>query len=298
MLPANLKMALEFQDLRLEAVPESRSEESCRDEAESHDGEISRDAVRVHFEIEPAEVDEDSDVDHVEAVADAAIEGERTAAKQSIDWIARAGGCDGRQNGSAKGKGECRVEECGAACDGGGASDAENETDEAAPEPYSAGNAQRVEAEGDEAAEGDAVEMDERVGRCDPVWMREAHERAGDEYGEEQRGEYSRGSQKTEDGRTQEVVLLFDGQGPGLIDGGWQREVKQVLKEKQISPPGSDAKRSEDGQADEPWRVEIAHPKDEEIDRPDAQGTTGIEVAEVFLLVARLKQDGSNQKAG
>src|SRR5581483_5901865 len=136
--PANLKMALEFQDLRLEAVPESRSEESRHDEAEGHDGEIAGETVGFHLEIEPAEVDEDTDVDHVEAVADAAVEGERTAAKHPINWIARAGGCDGRQNGSAEGKSECRVEECGAAGDGGCASDAENETDEAAPEPYSA----------------------------------------------------------------------------------------------------------------------------------------------------------------
>ena len=77
---------------RFESVPQQRWRTAVAGgEAEGDDGQIAGDAVCVHAAVEPAEVDEDHDVRHVEAVADAAVEGQRPATQRCIERIARAG---------------------------------------------------------------------------------------------------------------------------------------------------------------------------------------------------------------
>src|SRR6185437_16979955 len=78
------KEALELEDLRFKAIPQERGGGSADGEAEDDDGENSCYAVMVHAQIEPTEVDEDHDVRHVKAVADAAVKGQRAAAEERI----------------------------------------------------------------------------------------------------------------------------------------------------------------------------------------------------------------------
>ncbi len=135
------------------------------------------DAVLIHARVEPAEVDEDHDVRHVEAVADAAVEGERAAAQHGVQRIARAGGGDRGKNGAGEAGGEGGIEKCSAAGDGACGDEADGHCGESDREPDAAAERQRVEAEREQAAHGDSVDVRERVGRRDPGEVREAEER-------------------------------------------------------------------------------------------------------------------------
>src|SRR5580658_10345271 len=85
------KIALQLENLRLEGVPEHGGGGGGSGQTEGDDGQIAGDAVTIHAGVEPSEVDEDGDVDHVETVADAAVKGQRTLAEGSIDWVMRSG---------------------------------------------------------------------------------------------------------------------------------------------------------------------------------------------------------------
>src|ERR1035437_3159194 len=81
-LHAGLKEALEPEYARLKTVPQCRG--CCRrsDDTQGDDGQIAGDSVSVHAQIKPSKVNEDHDVNHIEAIADAAIEGQRPVAQE------------------------------------------------------------------------------------------------------------------------------------------------------------------------------------------------------------------------
>src|ERR1035437_4004362 len=83
-----LEMPLELEDLRLEAVPHCCGQCGGDGKASGHHCQASGHAVADHPQIEPANEDEGHDVDHVEAVADAAIESQWPSAQSGIDRIA------------------------------------------------------------------------------------------------------------------------------------------------------------------------------------------------------------------
>ena len=110
---------------------------------------------------------------------------------------------------------------------------------EADPEPGAAADRQRVEAESKQAAQGDAVEMDEGVGRRYPV-QNVCDGRAATRSARQTSNVASihGARRKRTSGRPEKVVLLFDGERPCGADGGRQREVKQILEEQNVGPPG------------------------------------------------------------
>src|ERR1035437_7717226 len=86
-----LEMPLELEDLRLEAVPHCRSQYGRDGKSSGHHCQASGHAVAAHPQIEPADEDEGHNVNHVKAVADAAIKSQRPAAQKSKYGLARAG---------------------------------------------------------------------------------------------------------------------------------------------------------------------------------------------------------------
>src|ERR1035438_2837923 len=111
----DLKITFELKNLRLEAVPERGGCRCGSSQAKSHDGQVAGDTVAVHAQIEPAKIDEDRNVNHVEPVADAAIEGQRSKAQREAQWIASAGGGDRSQHSARKTDRKSGIEESGAA---------------------------------------------------------------------------------------------------------------------------------------------------------------------------------------
>ena len=139
--------------------------------------------------------------------------------------------------------------------------------------------------------------MRERVRRRNPGEMCAAKKRGRDQCADQQCGEHPRRAQKAYDRRPEKVVLLFDRQRPCGADGGRQREVEEILQKQKVGPPGCGSDCIPDGRADEPWCIEIADDQHQYIDRPDAERTAAVEVAEVVWLAARFKQDRCNQKS-
>ena len=129
---------------------------------------LPADAVAVHAQIEPAKVNEDHDVGHVEAVADAAIEGQRAAAQHGVDRIARAGGGDQGQHRAGKADRQRGIEKGSAAGDGGRGRDAQRKAAQAHPEPDAAAEWERMQAQRQQAAQGDAVQVNQCVGGREP----------------------------------------------------------------------------------------------------------------------------------
>jgi hypothetical protein len=132
----------------------------------------------------------------------------------------------------------------------------------------------------------------------DPGEVGETEERSGDEEADKESCEHPWGTEDANDRSPEEVVLLFDGERPGGADGGRQCDVKEILQEEDVGPPGCGSEGFEDGLADEPGSVEITDDEDEKVDGPDAQSATRIEVAEVAGLVAGFEEDGGDQESG
>ena len=139
-----------------------------------------------------------------------------------------------------------------------------------------------------------------RKGMCrrDPGEVRAAKERGCDQCGNKQRGEHPRRAQKANDGRPEKVVLLLDCERPCGADGGRQREVKEILEEEDVCPPGRCPDCVPDRWAYEPGSIQVADDEHEDVDGPDAEGSARVEIAKVVRLVAGLKQDRSDQKSG
>ena len=291
-------MALELEDFRFEAVPEGGGDRGGGEQAEGDDGEVAGDAVFVHAEVEPSEVDEDGDVGHVEAVADAAIEGERAATEDGVDGVAGAGGRDGCENCSGEAEGECRVKKCRASGDGGGGPESQDKGCETDGDPSAATEREGVEAERDEAAEGDAVEMEECVGGDGSVGMVHAEPGADDERGEEDDGEHPGAAKVLNERRPEDVVLLFDGEGPRGTDGWRERGVDEVLYEEEVGQPRSGFDGICNAGADEPGGVEIDGDEQQDVERPDAEDAAAVEVAEVVGPGAGFEKDGCDEEAG
>jgi len=292
------KISLQFQDLRFETVPERRCHSRADDETEGNNGQVAGDSVGIHLEVEPAEVDEDRDVGHVEAVADAAIEGERAAAEDGVDRIARAGGSDEGEDHAGIADSKCRIEEWRASGDGCGGGDAGDKAAEAQPEPDAAGPFEGVQAYSQQTSPGDAVEVDEGVSRREPGVMAAAQPRRYDQRGDEREGQQPGRADPADQRRPEEVVLLFNGEGPGGAESGREREVKEVLDKQEVGPPGGGADRVPDSGADVPGSVEVDEGENQQIDRPDAEGAAGVEVVEVLGLFTCGEKDGRDEEAG
>jgi len=121
---------------------------------------------------------------------------------------------------------------------------------------------------------------------------------SGDEKGEQEGGEYPWGAEDPDDGSPEEVVLLFDSEGPGGSDCRGQSEVKEILDEENIGPPGCGAECFEDREADEPGCIEVADDENEDVDGPDAEGASSVEVAEVAGPGAGFEKDGGDEESG
>ena len=85
-----------------------------------------------------------------------------------------------------------------------------------------------VEAESEEAAQRDAVEVDQGVGGVEPGRVAEPKNWRGDDQSQEREreeaAEFSLLGIIAHDRRPDEVVLLFDGEGPGGAEGAGQGE--------------------------------------------------------------------------
>ena len=51
-------------------------------------------------------------------------------------------------------------------------------------------------------------------------------------------GEHPGRAENADDGSPEEVVLLLDGERPCGADGGRKRDVKEILEEEDVGPPG------------------------------------------------------------
>ena len=203
---------------------------------------------------------------------------------------------NGAEDCTAEESGESGVEESRAACDGACGDKPQRHRDEAEGEPRAAADGKSVEPQREQTAHRDSVDMGEGVRRRDPPEMTHPKQRRSDEKAEQNTGQNRRAAENANNGSPEEVVLLLDGERPCGADRRGQGEMKEVLQEEKISPPWSGAEGFEDRLAYEPGGSEITDDENEDIDRPDAESATSIEVAEVARLRSGFEQDRSDQK--
>jgi len=138
----------------------------------------------------------------------------------------------------------------------------------------------------------------EGVRGSDPREVGESKQWAGDEEADEESCEHPWSSENANDRSPEQVVLLLDGERPRGANSGRQCDVKEILQEEDVSPPGCGSEGFEDGLADEPGSVEITDDEDENVYGPDAESATRVEVAEVAGLAAGFEEDGGDEESG
>ena len=73
--------------------------------------------------------------------------------------------------------------------------------------------------------------------------------------------------------------------------------MKQILQEENIRPPRRGSDGGEDGLSDKPVRFQINHSEHEDVDRPDAQDATAVEIAKVMRPLAGFEKDRSDEES-
>ncbi len=292
-----LKTRFEFQDLRLEAIPERRGGKGGSNYAQQCDEQVSGGAHRSEARVEGAEIDEDEDVDHVKAVADGAVKGQRSAAQRSQQTRAACG--DGDEEDTGEEQSKSGIEESSSGGDGGRGQPTQNGRGDAEDEPSLAAPAEGEQRDGKQAAERDAIEVNERMRAGEPVGMEDAQRGREEEQRAEDQAEHQAARAKQPDQRRPEqVILLLDGERPGGAKRAGQRSVAQILKEERVGGEGAPVGLVGERVAEEPEWNGITDDEQQQIDGPDAQRAASVKVAEVVRAFARLQQDGGDEKSG
>jgi len=300
---AEVEVTLEIQNGLFEANPQEGSEADGGGQANCNNHQIAGDSEAVERLIHVAAEDgKDEDVGDVEAVADFPDEQERTEGEGTA--VERRSGANlakqGRKQHSAKADGEQSVSPCRAAVeherDAGGS---DGKSGACYDLPCSKRPVQHAQGDSNQGADGEAVEMGERVGGGEAVSAEEPHQgRSGEHGGGGQKQPAGRNA--ASDRRPEEIELLLNGKAPGGADGSGKGNGPEVLDKEEKKKPGSsrDVMEHPTVAAEEEREKEVVEKEQHPVDRPDAEETAGEEVGVEARRGTGVENDSGDEEAG